>query len=109
MAGAIGIEMDRVAAPNRVSRGPRTFGDGFGVIALQIKDVELVGLAPAVPLLGTEIAGLRRVNHAVAVGREVSRARFGHRQRFRWATVNRHRVEAGDGKRPRVSLRLEDE
>ena len=97
---AIRIEIDRVAHPDRITRGSRPFGDSLGVIGLQIKDIEDVGLAAAVSLLRPEVSELRRVNHPGVVGRIITRSGFGHRQRFSRTTVHRHAIEPRNRQRP---------
>src|SRR5262249_7034963 len=59
---AIGIVKNRIADPHGITRGPGTFCDSLGIVALQIKDVENVRLAAAVTLFRSKIARLRRVN-----------------------------------------------
>ncbi len=56
MTVAIGIEVDRVADPDRIARRPRSFGDPFGFVRFQIEGVEDVSFATAIPLFGSEVA-----------------------------------------------------
>src|SRR6185369_2036927 len=90
MTIAIGVEEDRIAEPHRVARRPRTFRDPFRGAALQIENVELVGLPAPVTFFGSKVARLRRVNHLASVRREVAGTGGGHRQRFGWTTIDRN-------------------
>ncbi len=106
---AIGVEVDRAADPHRVAIGARVIGDPRGVVAGQVEDEQVVGLAAAVALLRAEVAEARRVDDPLAVRRVGSGARFRHRQRLGRTARRRDRVEPGDRQRPPVAMRPEQD
>ena len=100
MSITIGVEIDGVANPHRIARGPRTLGDLLGGVAFKIEDVKTISLSAAVTFLRSKIARLRGINNLGGVGRKITGAGFGHWQRFGRPTINRHRIKTCDRQGP---------
>ena len=100
-------EVDGVADPHRVAVGAPVGRHPLDHVRLAVEDVELLGPAPLVALPGPEVAEQRRVDHARAVGRQVSRPGLGHREWNREAPVGRRQVQPAVGEIRAVAERPE--
>ena len=88
-AVAVGGEVDPVADPHGVALGALAGGEGLGVVRGEVVDPEVLRPAALVALPGAEVAEEGRVGDPLPVGREVARARGGHRERLREAPLCR--------------------
>src|SRR6185295_16459057 len=100
MTVLVGVVVDRVADPHRIASRARAVGNLFRAATAETEDVKMIGLAAAVTLLGTEVAGLRRVDHLAAARRVIAGTGLRHRQRLGRASVDRNCVQTRDAYRP---------
>ncbi len=80
LAVPVGREVDGVADPHRVALGAHVRGDLVALVGREVEGVEVLRPAAFVALPVAEVAEERRIDHLLAVRREVAGAGVGHRQ-----------------------------